>query len=218
MKIKTPINRKKIRTHISYNFWKYILVIAAAVFGWDLLYSMTAYKSPEDKRIDLYIQSPLVTEQRAEAFFQPIWEERVPDMEVVDAVMLTSSTQDYYGSMQLTVYIMAQEGDIYMLSSSDFKSFASQGVFLDLQPAIDEGKLHTEGLDLSAGYVALIDDNGLPTGERQLFGIPAASLGGLAEGLGLDTRDMVLSVTAFSGNEENVIRFLDGLIAAGKVQ
>ena len=218
MKIKTPITSKKIRTHITYNFWKYILVIAAAIFGWDLLYSMTAYKSPEDKRIDLYIQSPLVTEQRAEAFFQPIWEERVPDMEVVDAVMLTSSTQDYYGSMQLTVYIMAQEGDIYMLSSSDFKTFASQGVFLDLQPAIDEGKLHTEGLDLSAGYVALIDENGLPTGERQLFGIPAAALGGLAEGLGLDNRDMVLSVTVFSGNEENVIRFLDGLIAAGRAQ
>lgn len=218
MKIKTAITRKKIRTHITYNFWKYILVIAAAIFGWDLLYSMTAYKSPEDKRIDLYIQSPLVTEQRAEAFFQPIWEERVPDMEVVDAIMLTSSTQDYYGSMQLTVYIMAQEGDIYMLSSSDFKSFASQGVFLDLQPAIDAGKLHAGDMDLSAGYVALIDDNGLPTGERQLFGIPAASLGGLAEGLGLDTRDLVISVTAFNGNEDNVIAFLDGLIAAGRAQ
>lgn len=218
MKIKTAITRKKIRTHITYNFWKYILVIAAAIFGWDLLYSMTAYKSPEDKRIDLYIQSPLVTEQRAEAFFQPIWEERVPDMEVVDAIMLTSSTQDYYGSMQLTVYIMAQEGDIYMLSSSDFKSFASQGVFLDLQPAIDAGKLHVGDMDLSAGYVALIDDNGLPTGERKLFGIPAASLGGLAEGLGLDTRDLVISVTAFNGNEDNVIAFLDGLIAAGRAQ
>lgn len=218
MKIKTAITRKKIRTHITYNFWKYILVIAAAILGWDLLYSMTAYKSPEDKRIDLYIQSPLVTEQRAEAFFQPIWEERVPDMEVVDAIMLTSSTQDYYGSMQLTVYIMAQEGDIYMLSSSDFKSFASQGVFLDLQPAIDAGKLHAWDMDLSAGYVALIDDNGLPTGERQLFGIPAASLGGLAEGLGLDTRDLVISVTAFNGNEDNVIAFLDGLIAAGRAQ
>lgn len=218
MKIKTAITRKKIRTHITYNFWKYILVIAAAIFGWDLLYSMTAYKSPEDKRIDLYIQSPLVTEQRAEAFFQPIWEERVPDMEVVDAIMLTSSTQDYYGSMQLTVYIMAQEGDIYMLSSSDFKSFASQGVFLDLQPAIDAGKLHVGDMDLSAGYVALIDDNGLPTGERQLFGIPAASLGGLAEGLGLDTRDLIISVTAFNGNEDNVIAFLDGLIAAGRAQ
>ena len=132
--------------------------------------------------------------------------------------MLTSSTQDYYGSMQLTVYIMAQEGDIYMLSSSDFKSFASQGVFLDLQPAIDAGKLHVGDMDLSAGYVALIDDNGLPTGERQLFGIPAASLGGLAEGLGLDTRDLIISVTAFNGNEDNVIAFLDGLIAAGRAQ
>lgn len=218
MKIKTPVTRKKIRTHITYNFWKYILVIAAAIFGWDLLYSMTAYRSPADKRIDVYIQSPLVTEQRAEAFFQPIWEERVPDMEVVDSVILTSSTQDYYGSMQLTVYIMAQEGDIYLLSSSDFKTFASQGVFLDLQPAIDEGKLHVEGLDLSAGYVALVDDNGLPTGERQLFGIPASALGGIAEGLGMDTRDVVISVTSFSGNEENVLRFLDGMIQAGRAQ
>ena len=200
MKIKTPVTRKKIRTHITYNFWK------------------SAYRSPADKRIDVYIQSPLVTEQRAEAFFQPIWEERVPDMEVVDSVILTSSTQDYYGSMQLTVYIMAQEGDIYLLSSSDFKTFASQDVFLDLQPAIDEGKLHVEGLDLSAGYVALVDDNGLPTGERQLFGIPASALGGIAEGLGMDTRDVVISVTSFSGNEENVLRFLDGMIQAGRVQ
>lgn len=218
MKIKTPVTGKKIRTHITYNFWKYILVIVAAVFGWDLLYSMTAYRSPADKRIDVYIQSPLVTEQRAADFFQPIWEDRVPDMEVVDSVILTSSTQDYYGSMQLTVYIMAQEGDIYLLSSSDFKTFASQGVFLDLQPAIDEGKLHVEGMDLAAGSVALVDENGLPAGERQLFGIPAASLGGFSEGLGLDPRDIVISVTSFSGNEENVIRFLDGLIQAGKAQ
>ena len=218
MKIKTPITRKTIRTHITYNFWKYILVIAAAVFGWDLLYAMTAYKSPEDKRIDIYIQSPLVTEQRAEAFFQPIWEERVPDMEVIDSVILASSTQDYYGNMQLTVYIMAKEGDIYMMSSADFKSFASQGIFLNLQPAIDEGLLHVDNLDLSAGYVALVDENGLPTGDRQLFGIPAASLGGLAEGLGMDTRDMVISVTSYNGNDENVISFLDGLIEAGNKQ
>ena len=218
MKGKTRVTRKKSRAHITYDVWKYSLVIAAAIFGWDLLYSMTAYRSPADKRIDVYIQSPLVTEQRAEAFFQPIWEERVPDMEVVDSVILTSSTQDYYGSMQLTVYIMAQGGDVYLLSSSDFKTFASQGVFLDLQPAIDEGKLHVEGLDLSAGYVALVDDNGLPTGERQLFGIPASALGGIAEGLGMDTRDVVISVTSFSGNEENVLRFLDGMIQAGRVQ
>lgn len=216
MKIKTPITGKRVRTHFTYYFWVYILVAAASIFGWDLLYSVTAYRAPEDKRLDIYIQYPTVSEERAAAFFQPIWEETVPDMEEVSSVILTSSSDDYYGAMQLTVYIMAQEGDIYLLSSADFKKFASQGVFVDLQPYVDSGMLNTEGIDLSAGFVAAVDDEGLPLSERQLFGIPAYTLYGYIPGLGMDNRDMVISATVFSGNEENAIKFMNGLIQAGR--
>ena len=216
MKIKTKLDRKALRTHFSYHWWKYLAVIAASVFGWNLLYTTTAYRPPEDKRVDLYIQTVSVSEQAAAQFIQPLWEQAVPDMEYVGAILLTSSSQDYYGNMQLTVYIMAGEGDIYMLASSDFKSYAAQGVFLDLQPFIDEGSLNVDGLDLSAGYVALTNENGLPAGERHLYGIPAYELNGYMEGMGLDSRNLVLGVTAFNGNEENVIRFLNSFIQAGR--
>lgn len=216
MKIKTPITGKRLRTHFTYFFWAYILVFVGSIFVWDLLYAMTAYRSPEDKRIDVYIQNPLVSQERAEAYFKPIWEETAPDVEVVDAVIMSSSTQEYYGAMQLTVYIMAQEGDIYILSSSDYKSFASQGVFLDLQPAVDDGRLNVEGIDLAAGFVAAVDDDGVPSGERKLFGIPAAALTGFKDALNMDPRDMVIAITVYNGNDENVIKFANGLIQAGR--
>ena len=216
MKIKTPVDRKSLRTHFTYYFWAYILAIVAAIFGWNLLYTMTAYRSPENKRIDLYIQSSTVTQEMAQAFMQPVWEEHVPDMEVVESILLSSNAQDYYGDMQMMVYIMAQEGDMYLLNSADFKSYASQGVFIDLQPYIDDGKLDVSDIDLSAGYVAPVDENGIPASDRHLYGIPLYSLYGLMEGMGLDNRDMIVGVTIFNGNEENVIAFLNGLIDAGR--
>lgn len=218
MKIKTPISGKRLRTHFTYYFWIYLIIIVGSVFLWDLLYAMTAYRSPEDKRIDVYIQYPVLSQERAEAYFKPIWEETVPDMEVVDAIIMSSSGQEYYGTMQLTVYIMAQEGDVYILSSSDFKSFASQGVFLDLQSAVDDGRLDLEGIDVSAGFVATVDENGVPSGERKLFGIPAAALTGFKEDLNMDTHDMIIAITDYNGNDENVIKFVNGLIQAARGQ
>ena len=212
MKIKTPIDRKSLKTHFTYHFWIYILVIVGCAFGWNLLYTMTAYRPPEDKRIDLYIQSSTANQERVDAFLKRVWDAYVPDTETVDSVLLASSAQDYYSTMQLTVYIMSQEGDIYLMNSSDFKSYASQGVFAELQPYIDEGVLDVSGIDLSAGYVALINYEGIPEGERRLFGIPLFALNGFAAEMGLDNRDMIAGVTVFNGNEENVIAFLNGLL------
>lgn len=216
MKIKTPLQRANIKTHFTYYFWAYLLVIAGAIFGWNLLYTVTAYRSPENKRVDLYIQSSTVSDQTAKEFIQPIWDQYVPDMEVVDAVLLQSKSDDYYSAMQLTVYIMSQEGDIYILSSSDFKNYAAQGAFLDLKPFVNDGQLHIDGIDVSAGYVAMVDENGLPVAQRQMFGVPLYSLYGYMDGLYMDNRDMVLAVTAYNNNTDNVIKFVDGFLEAGR--
>ena len=215
MKIRTPLTRAKLRTHITYYFWAYLLIVAGSIFAWNLLYTVSAYRSPEDKRIDIYMQAPYVSTEIAQAFVKPIWDERVPDTETVETIMLSGDSQDYYTGMQLTVYLMSQEGDIYLLSSADFKTYASQGFFLDLSPFVADGRLNTEGIDLSAGYVALTDENGLPVGERKLFGIPLSSLYGYMNGMGLDNRDLIACVTVYNGNEENVIKFLDGFLEAG---
>ncbi len=216
MKIKTVLTKDRLKNHFTYHFWIYLLAAAGCIFGWNLLYTMTEYRSPEEKRIDVYIQGSVVSEERTDSFLKTVWHAYVPEMETVETVYMLQNSQDYYSNVQLTVYLMAREGDIYMLSSSDFKSFASQGMFLDLSDPVADGSLNVDGLDLSAGYVALIDDNGLPSKERSFFGIPASSLKGLSEEMGLDTSDLIIGVTVFNGNQENVIAFLNGLLQSGR--
>lgn len=216
MKIRTPITKARLRNHFAYGSWKYLLIIVCSIFGWNLLYTTTAYRSPENLRVDVYLQSPTATEDKVDAFLKTIWDSTVPDMETVEAIIMNATSEDYYGSMQLSVYLMVGEGDIYILTSGDFKRYAAQGVFVELTPYIDAGVIDVSGLDLSAGYVTMTDDEGVPVGDMGLYGIPAYALYGYMDGMLLDNRDVVLGVTAYSGNEENVVKFFNGLIQAGR--
>lgn len=218
MKIKTPLSKERIRTHFAYSSWKYLTILLASIFGWNLLYTMTAYRSPEHLRIDVYVQSGTASDEAVDAFFKPVWDACVPDMETVDAILLTTSTtEDTYAVMQLSVYIMAGEGDIYILTTDDYKNYASQGAFIDLTSYVENGMLNIDGIDVSAGYVATVDEEGIPTGEKQFFGIPAYTLDGFRNA-GVNNRDLVMAVTGFSNNEENTIKFLNGLIEAARVE
>jgi len=83
-----------------------------------------------------------------------------------------------------------------------------------LTPFVESGALNIDGIDTSAGYVATVDDEGRPTGETQFFGIPAKSLTGFRTGMNVYHDDLVIGVTSFNHNEENVIKFLNGLLEA----
>ena len=101
-----------------------------------------------------------------------------------------------------------------MLKTEDFKNFASQGAFIDLTTYVENGMLNIDGIDTAAGYVATTNDEGVPTGEKQFFGIPAYALDGLKTGANIYNSDLIIGVTGFSNNEENTIKFLNGLIDA----
>lgn len=219
MQLKISWTKERLRNHFLYGLWKYALVIALSIFAWDLIYSATAYRPPQDKRVDVYVQSVSAPQELVQAYFDDILATELPDMELVTASMLMGSSQnDIYAAQQLTTYIMAGEGDIYILGSADFKQFASQGVFLRLDQPIAEGKLDVGDLDLSRGYVAMqeYDDKTermVPISSQQLFGIPTQELHGLLSDLNMDNRDMVMAVTVFSQNEDNVLKFLNELIS-----
>ena len=149
MKIKTPLTKQRLRTHFTYHLWKYLLAAALTVFCVNLLYTTTAYRSPENLRVDIYMQSTTATQEKVDAFMKDVWQRSVPDMETVSTILLTAgSTDDYYSNMQLSVYLMAGEGDLYALSTEDFKRFAAQGVFIDLTPYVESGALNVEGIDM----------------------------------------------------------------------
>ena len=220
MQFKTPLTRKKLSDHLTYHGWKYIILVAGAILGWNLIYAQTAYRVPQEKRIDVYIKCATTSQAVADAFLEKVWKEIVPEMELVSSTLM-AATNDYSSEMQMSVWIAAGEGDIYILPSADFKSYASAGAFLNLQAFVDDGTLPVEGVDLSAGKVCMAvgsdaQGNTVYDEELQLFGIPLDSYYGYMEGMSLDNRGMVMCVLTANRNDANVLPFMGALLRAGE--
>ena len=60
MSFKMPITGRKIRNHFHYSFWKYLLLIVIAMFGWNLLYTTTRYRSPENLKVEFYAEGNIM--------------------------------------------------------------------------------------------------------------------------------------------------------------
>ena len=219
MRIKTPVNRETLKHHMTYGLWKYALMAVCVVMGWSLIYTTTAYRSPQDKRVDVYIQSSTASAELVNSFLEPIWKETVPEMETVNGVVM-AVIDDYTTSMQMMAYMAAGEGDIYFLTEQYFKSFATQGSFLELEGLVESGQIDAGGADLTKGYVTYVeeyDDQDRPVKtSRHLFGIPLDSFYGYMGGMQLDNRGMYAVITVNNQNDENVIPFFNALLQAGQ--
>ncbi len=222
MKLGTRLTGKTLRNHIQYHGWQYLLILVLSFGLWNLIYAQTAYRPPQSARIDVYIQSSTADQETVNAFLKPVWEAAVPEEELVAAVLMLSPArgEDYYANMQLMTYIAAAEGDIYMLSSPDFKRFASQGAFVALDQYVESGQIDAGGIDLNPGRVTLVEMNEqgelITASESALYGIPALELYRFASEMMIDNRNLVLSVAANSGNEESALTFLNALIRETK--
>ncbi|MBR3019984.1 MAG: extracellular solute-binding protein [Clostridia bacterium] len=219
MRMKTPVDKETVRHHITYSSWKYILMAVLVVMGWSLIYTTTAYRSPQNKRIDVYIQSNIGSSDLIDSFMEPVWKATVPEMETVSSVVLTT-VDDYTTTMQLMAYMAAGEADIYFLSEQYFKSYASQGAFLSLDDLVANGALELDDVDLTKGYVAYVeeyDENDLPVKiSRHLYGIPLESFYGFMSGMQIDNRALYAVITLNNQNDENVIPFFNALLQAGR--
>ena len=219
MRLNTPINQDTIKNHMTYSAWKYALMGICVVMGWSLIFTVTAYRSPQDKRVDVYIQSGTTTAEQVDAFLEPIWKSTVPDMESVSSVILMP-LDDYTTSMQLMAYMAAGDADIYFVNEQTFKSYAAQGSFLELEDLVGNGTIAVSDIDLSKGYVTYIDDydeNGKPVNTSvHLFGIPLDTFYGYMGGMAVDNRSMFAVITVNNQNDENVIPFFNALLQAGR--
>lgn len=208
MAIKTPLVPAKVKNHFAYGYWKYLILVIAAIAGWNLIYSSTEYRPPDEKRIDFYVSSNTVNIDALQAWLAQTRVQAFPNLELLEAYTVMAGTDDPYAQMQLSTFIMAGEGDVYLLDKERFLSYASQGAMAPLEEYVENGAIDPTGIDLANGYVTLAD-----TGERHLLGIPADSLYGLLTRFGIDCRNMVFGVMVRSGNQEDTVRFIDYLIS-----
>lgn len=206
MSLKLPVTKRRIRNHFTYAWWQYVLLVGLAIFGWNLLYTTTRYRSPEELKVEWYCEAALSLEGQARltALMEELRPELYPDMEEVSFTPV--GYDETYGEMQLFVWASAGQGDLYMLTQERFKSLASGGAMADLQPYIDDGTLDVEGIDLKGGYFTDSE-----TGERRLVAIPADQLTGLAE-YEISPEGMYIGLLANGGNLDNAAKLLGWLV------
>lgn len=216
MRLKTPINGEELKTHFTYNSWKYVLLVVAAVIIW----SMWGDKKPsyaEDKKIEVYVMTSTTDSEIINQFLEPLWQEYVPEMESV--VSYTVPILDEYSMTQyFFTRFYAGEGDIYFLTEDYFKEYAAQGCFLPLEELVANGTIQTGGADLQNGYIKDViynSDQEPVSTESHLYGIPLDSFDGYQSKIGLYNKKMFASIVVFNKNDENVIPFFNVLLQAG---
>lgn len=203
--MKTPVTRLRLRNHLTYSWWKYLLLAVIAVFGWNIIYTVTRYRAPEEKKIVVNVytygdQTPL------DAYLADVNANLLPEME--EMYCTYTSPDDTYGDMVYSAHLAAAEGDVHILTRDYFQRYASTGAYIALEDDADLlAMLEAAGVSVSQGWRVDTD-----TGERHLFGIPCASLPGLSAFL-YNPTDCYISVLYRNGNDDNVIPFLHTFIA-----
>ena len=197
--MRTPITRSALKQHLTYNWWKYLL-LAVLSFGLiDLLFSMTQYRPPKDKQIEFYVYG-LTNEKPLAEYLEHIRADEMSEMEEISAQMLTPD--ESYGPMQLMTYLTAGEGDIFLLPRDQFVSYAASGALVPLEENSELISFFDEnGVSLQSGWRKNAD-----TGETHLYGIPQNKLPGLYQYA--VAQDGFLCLVVTGGNIENTQTFL----------
>ena len=201
--MKTPITWANIKKHMTYNWWKYILAIILAGFGVDILFTVTRYVVPDEKKVEVYVYGYLAEDPFNE-YLQKVWDEEIPEMESVSGLVIMPDEQ--YGDMVLQVRLMANEGDIYILPREQFMNVADNGFMMDLETDDEIASIISEkNLSVQTGKRTAEGQNG-----AYLYGIPISQLPGLQQYV--LTEDGFVCVYVANGNEENVLRLMRRLV------
>ena len=128
--MKTPVTSGTLKQHLTYNWWKYILIVLLAFGLVDLLYSVTSYRPPREKTVGFYVYG-YMNEEGLSAYMDNVRDTEMPDMEEMLPQLLVDDAS--YGPMQLMTYLAAGEGDLYLLPREQFLSYAANGSLIQLE-------------------------------------------------------------------------------------
>lgn len=215
--MKTPLTKKKIQHHLSYSLWKYVLLAVIAAFGWNIVFSVTRYHPPEEKKVVLGVYA-FGSDININTYMEQVRVDLMPDMEEMNAMFIMPD--EAQGAMILTTRIAARDCDIYILPRAQFQSYASTGAFMPLDIVLPDllTALEAEGVSLSRGYRTLEDKAPAPwnestaSGEKHQYAIPCADLPGMSAMLQCDASDMYIGIFFETGNDDNVCKFFSQFV------
>ena len=197
--MKTPVTSAGLKQHFTYHWWKYLLIVVLGIGLIDMLYSVTAYHPPREKTLAFFVYG-LMDEEGLSGYMDQLHETEFSEMEEFRAQLIL--TDDTYGSMQLTAFLAAGEGDIYLLPREQFLTYASSGSLIPLENDPELLALFdSAGVSLQTGWRRETE-----TGETHLYGIPQDKLPGLGRYAWAEDGYLCMIITG--GNQENAAKLL----------
>lgn len=197
-----------LKNYLSYNWWKYLLLTVLCGVCINMLFSITAYRVPEEKKLEVFACNGYTD---VLALQQMLWEDFSvdhPDQEELTVMNIDLTSDDIYKQMQFGTYFSAQQGDICLLPESMVLSLTEEAAdysFLELTPYIESGVIDVTGIDMTGSVFKN------EAGEEGVYAIPADALYGLYE-YGTNPDDSYLCIMVYGGNDDNAAALLGRMI------
>ncbi len=234
----TKLSRQKLANHYHYSKYGYLLVALLAALAGDLLFTVTEYRAPNARRVDIELVAAYADTSQSQSYAQTaleagiayeiardaaagmdtLSEEYEPALQKVEFSSISydpesSGEESYYGSQKYLVTLAAQEGDIFILSRSLMDELAQDGSLTDLTPYIESGLLNPGDRDLSRGtYPEFVEEGEPATGRECVYALPADSLTGLYSAMSYDVTGKYMVIIGYSQNPDTAAVVMQSLI------
>ena len=194
------LTKKRLKNHFAYSWWKYALAAAISAMLVSVVFAVTEYRPPDDKKVELYVLNSYVDSETMQTDFWPLLQEKKPEQEKLTIININlTDSSNIYAPMQFSTYVAAQQGDLFLITRDELLKIASDGAaesLVDLTPYLESGVIDADGLDLTKGML----DSG--DGTTAVYAIPADTLTGLSK-YGNDPKNSLLCIPMYSKNADS---------------
>ena len=199
--MKTPLTPERLKEHLRYSWWKYVLLVALTIGFWNIFFAVTAYRPPKDRKLTILIYGSGDYEA-AQVWLDSVREAHFPGQELFTADFVMKD--ETYGTLALNTRLIAGDIDLLLVPREEMLSMAEGGFLMPLEDKEGIQDLcGAAGADTSRGW-----RRDTAAGERHLLWIPAGGLPRLKSWLYVDSSDYCLAVQIASGNRENALELL----------
>ena len=238
----TKLTREKLKVHFHYNRMIYLIVVALSVLAGNLVFTMTEYRAPNERRVDIELVGAYADtstqeckDVKARLLAAGQEAERIADAEQgidVTAADYECALQEvdfftveydetsndaeasYYGLQKYMVTLAAQEGDIYVLGRNQLIELIEQNAVVPLDGYIERGVIDPGDRDLGNVTFDEYDDDEKATGERHIYALQAGTLIGFNDVFSFSPEGKYLAIVRFSQNPDTAAAVLQEMLVA----
>ena len=193
------LTKKRLKNHFAYNWWKYALSAAISAMLVSVVFAVTEYRPPAEKKVELYVLNSYIETESFQQDFWPELQAMKPEQEALTVLNINlTDSSNIYAPMQFSTYVAAQQGDLFLISRDEMLKITYDGAqeaLVELTDYLDSGVIDAAGLDLAQGTL----DRG--DGTTAVYAIPAGTLTGLSQ-YGNNPENSFLCIPLYTRNAD----------------